>query len=62
MEVRAQAPFPGEAEKAALAKELQHSIKTHVGTSTKVNVLGPETIERTAVGKAKRVIDKRLKD
>jgi phenylacetate-CoA ligase len=62
VEVRAQAPFPGEAEKAALAKELQHSIKTHVGTSTKVNVLGPETIERTAVGKAKRVIDKRLKD
>jgi phenylacetate-CoA ligase len=61
VEVRAQASLPGESDKAALAKELQHSIKTYVGTSTKVNVLEPDRIERTAAGKAKRVIDKRPK-
>ncbi|HEU0147281.1 MAG TPA: phenylacetate--CoA ligase PaaK, partial [Bradyrhizobium sp.] len=43
----------------ACAKELQHAIKTYVGVSTKVSVLGAGCIERTATGKAKRVFDKR---
>ena len=38
--------------------ELAHKVKTHVGVSTKVNVLAPGSIERSE-GKAKRVIDNR---
>ncbi|AON56480.1 phenylacetate--CoA ligase PaaK [Herbaspirillum seropedicae] len=45
----------------ALEKELQHSIKTYVGISTKVTVVPAGMIERTSVGKAKRVIDNRKK-
>ena len=45
----------------ALEKELQHSIKTYVGISTKVTVVPAGMIERTSVGKAKRVIDHRKK-
>ncbi|MBC7574188.1 MAG: phenylacetate--CoA ligase [Herminiimonas sp.] len=43
----------------ALARELQHAIKTHVGISTMVRVLPPDSVERTLTGKAKRVIDRR---
>ena len=46
---------------AQLARELEHHIKTSVGVTTKVTLLGPEGIERTLTGKAKRVIDKRPK-
>ena len=38
---------------------LQHRIKTLVGISTRVQVLPSESIERTLVGKARRVIDQR---
>ncbi|MBV8124846.1 MAG: AMP-binding protein, partial [Paucibacter sp.] len=38
---------------------LQHRIKTLVGISTRVDVLPPESIERTLTGKARRVIDQR---
>jgi phenylacetate-CoA ligase len=51
--------FASEAE--ALSKELQHAIKTYVGITTKVCVLPPDSIERTATGKARRVMDKRPK-
>ena len=44
-----------------LAKELQHTIKAYVGVSTKVQVLPANSVERSAAGKAKRVIDKRPK-
>ena len=44
---------------AVIAKSLQHRIKTLVGVSTRVVVGAPESIERTLVGKARRVIDKR---
>lgn len=40
---------------------IQQRIKTMVGVSTSVQVLAPETIERTLVGKAKRVVDQRPK-
>jgi phenylacetate-CoA ligase len=49
------------ADRAALGKELQHHIKTYIGVSTQINVLDPDKIERTELGKAKRVIDKRPK-
>ncbi len=42
-----------------VAKWLQHRIKALVGISTRVTVLPTNSIERTLVGKAKRVIDTR---
>ncbi|MCB9959751.1 MAG: phenylacetate--CoA ligase [Rhodospirillaceae bacterium] len=45
---------------AAHANELRHQIKALIGVSTTVNVLQPDSIERS-VGKAKRVIDQRPK-
>jgi phenylacetate-CoA ligase len=49
------------ADRDALARELQHRIKTLVGVSTRVDVGLPDSIERTLVGKARRVVDKRPK-
>ncbi|MFO1414070.1 MAG: phenylacetate--CoA ligase PaaK [Burkholderiales bacterium] len=51
----------GPAERAAIAKELAHHIKTMIGVTAHVNVLQPDEIPRTLVGKAKRVIDQRQK-
>jgi phenylacetate-CoA ligase len=48
-----------ESEVAALGRELEHHIKTYVGVTTRVSVVGPDGIERTLTGKARRVIDKR---
>jgi phenylacetate-CoA ligase len=42
-----------------VAGQLQHRIKTLIGVSTTVSVGAPGSIERTLVGKARRVIDKR---
>jgi phenylacetate-CoA ligase len=47
------------ADRAEIAGTLQHRIKTMIGVSTTVSVGAPESIERTLVGKARRVIDKR---
>ena len=44
--------------RSALARELQHHIKSYIGVSAAVVALEPNAIERTA-GKARRVIDKR---
>jgi phenylacetate-CoA ligase len=41
------------------AQWLQHRIKTLIGVSASVVVGAPDSIERTLVGKARRVIDKR---
>ena len=46
---------------AALARELEHRIKTNVGVSTKVTLVAPNGIERTLTGKARRVVDQRPK-
>jgi phenylacetate-CoA ligase len=48
------------ADRQRIAHELQHRIKTLMGVSTRVDVGLPDSIERTLVGKAKRVIDKRV--
>ena len=50
-----------DAERGQIALWLQHRIKTLVGISTMVDVLRPDSIERTLVGKARRVIDQRFK-
>jgi phenylacetate-CoA ligase len=47
------------ADREAIARELQHRIKTLIGVSTRVVVGMPDSIERTLVGKARRVIDNR---
>ncbi len=49
------------ADRAQVAGALQHRIKTLIGVSTTVSVGAPDSIERTLVGKARRVIDKRPK-
>lgn len=53
------APTTGDQEVREIAGWLQQRIKTLVGISTTVNVLKPDSIERTLTGKARRVIDKR---
>ena len=45
----------------ALAGELERSIKTNVGVSTRVRLVTVDGIERTQTGKARRVIDRRPK-
>ncbi|QOU75795.1 Phenylacetate-coenzyme A ligase [Janthinobacterium sp. HH102] len=45
----------------ALARELEHRIKTHVGVSTRVRLVAAAGIERTLTGKARRVVDQRPK-
>ncbi|OAN42927.1 phenylacetate-CoA ligase [Paramagnetospirillum marisnigri] len=59
VEVRPDQPFDDSA-LAAASKDLAHHIKSFIGISTKVNVLVPNSIERS-MGKAKRVVDKRPK-
>jgi phenylacetate-CoA ligase len=49
------------ADRAAIAAEVQNRIKELAGVSTRVDVGLPDSIERTLVGKARRVIDKRPK-
>ena len=53
------APSTDDKEVGEIARWLQQRIKTLVGISTKVNVLKPDSIERTLTGKARRVVDKR---
>ena len=45
----------------ALRSKIHHNLKTVLGISTKVSLVEPKTIERTA-GKAKHVIDNRPKE
>lgn len=60
-EIQRELSGASEKEIADIARELQHHIKTNIGISTKVSVLGVESIPRTLTGKAKRVIDERPK-
>jgi phenylacetate-CoA ligase len=48
----------GRADAASVGSELQHHIKSLIGVSCRVEVLGPGGIERST-GKARRVIDRR---
>lgn len=53
-------PAFASSDRTAIARELQHRIKTLIGVSTRVEVLDPDGIERS-LGKARRVIDMRPK-
>jgi phenylacetate-CoA ligase len=43
-----------------ISKRLQHEIKTHIGTTCRVEVREPGSIERS-IGKARRIVDERPK-
>jgi phenylacetate-CoA ligase len=49
------------AQREAIGRDMAHHIKSLIGVTAKIHVVGTEMIERTVVGKAKRVIDKRPK-
>jgi phenylacetate-CoA ligase len=62
VEVRCEVlPTHAQANRDEVAAALRSRIKTLIGISTTVNVGMPETLERTLVGKAKRVVDRRSK-
>lgn len=62
VEVRCElAPAHAEADRAAVGAALRQRIKTLIGISTAVSVGLPDSLERTLVGKARRVIDQRRK-
>jgi phenylacetate-CoA ligase len=46
------------ADRAVIAHDLQHHIKTFIGVSAQVEILDPGGVERS-LGKARRVIDER---
>ncbi len=54
-------PAHAQGDRAAVSNTLRERIKTLIGVSATVSVGAPESIERTLVGKARRVIDKRPK-
>ncbi|MDQ2779119.1 MAG: phenylacetate--CoA ligase [Pseudomonadota bacterium] len=58
LEVRCELLQPDTAP-APIAEWLTHRIKSMVGVSAQVSVLPPDSIERTLVGKARRVLDQR---
>jgi phenylacetate-CoA ligase len=60
-ELQPDASQSSQAEVDAVAREVQHRIKTLVGVSTRVHIGAPGTLERTLTGKARRVIDRRPK-
>jgi phenylacetate-CoA ligase len=49
------------AQREAIGRDVAHHIKSLIGVTAKIHVLETDSIERTVVGKAKRVIDKRPK-
>ncbi|MDQ6639886.1 MAG: phenylacetate--CoA ligase [Pseudomonadota bacterium] len=62
VEVRCEVlPQHAQANRDEVAAALRSRIKTLIGISTMVNVGMPETLERTLVGKAKRVVDRRVR-
>ncbi len=54
-------PAHANSDPGAVGRDLQERIKTLTGVSTAVRVGPPDSIERTLVGKARRVVDQRKK-
>jgi len=62
VEVRCEVlPQHAQANRDEVATALRHRIKTLIGISTTVSVGAPDSLERTLVGKARRVVDRRSK-
>jgi len=55
------APEHRNIDRDAIGRALQHDIKSLIGVSTRVDIGLPDSIERTLVGKARRVVDRRPK-
>jgi len=49
----------GRIAREGIEAEIRHEIKSYIGVSVGVHVQEPDTIERTLVGKAKRIVDER---
>jgi phenylacetate-CoA ligase len=49
------------AQREAIGRDVAHHIKALIGVTAKIHVVETDMVERTVVGKAKRVIDKRPK-
>lgn len=49
------------AQREAIGRDVAHHIKSLIGITAKIYVVETNMVERTVVGKAKRVIDKRPK-
>lgn len=58
-EVRAEFSHLSAEQREALAKKLQHAVKSYIGVTARVQVSESGFVERTLTGKARRVIDKR---
>jgi phenylacetate-CoA ligase len=62
VEVRCEVlPEHAGADRAAIGEWLRQRVKTMIGITTTVDVGMPESLERTLVGKARRVVDQRKK-
>jgi phenylacetate-CoA ligase len=60
LEVRCEVlPQHAQADREGIAHAIAHRIKTLIGVSAAVTVSAPDTLERTLVGKARRVFDQR---
>ncbi len=55
------APGIADERRDEIGRDVSHHIKALVGVSARIHVVDPEKVERTIVGKARRVIDKRTK-
>lgn len=60
-EVRPEFDHLSVAARDAIADKLQHAVKTYIGVSARVTVQTAGLVERTLTGKARRVVDKRVK-
>jgi phenylacetate-CoA ligase len=62
VEVRAElSESLGELKRREIGVSVQHQIKSLVGVSAEVHVVETDKVERTLVGKARRVLDRRPK-
>ena len=61
VEVRCEMQAGTQGDPGAIADWVEQRVKALVGITARVNVLAADSIERTLTGKARRVIDKRLK-
>jgi phenylacetate-CoA ligase len=60
-EVRPEFDHLSVADREALGAKLRHAVKTYIGVSASITVHTSGLVERTLTGKARRVVDKRLK-
>ena len=60
-EVRPEFDYLNEAERAQLGMQLMHAVKSYIGISAAIRVMETGKVERSLTGKARRVVDRRVK-